>query len=170
MLKFTRNKPVLNDLTGNSVCLADYDALVMGASAGGFHAFTKILEPLPADFPVPILLVQHLHQDDDGGFAEYLSKITQLRVTEPVDKEIITPGTVYVAPAGYHMLVEPDASISLSTTEKVNWSRPSIDVLFESAADVWGERVIAIILSGASCDGTAGIRAIRDAGGLTIAR
>jgi two-component system chemotaxis response regulator CheB len=125
---------------------------------------------LPIDFSLPVLLVQHLHHDDDGAFAVHLAAVSKLPVIEPCDKEPIAGGYVYIAPAGYHMLVEQNGTIALSTEEKVNWSRPSIDVLFESAARIWGERVVAFILSGASNDGTAGIRAIKAAGGLTIAQ
>ncbi len=157
-------------ITAKNQCLRIYDAIVMGASAGGFKAFTAILAALPSDFALPVLMVQHLHREDEGGFARHLAGMSKLPVVEPCDKEQITPGRVYVAPADYHMLVERDGSISLSTEAKVNWSRPSIDVLFESAAEVWGERVMAIILSGASNDGAAGIRAIKSSGGLTIAQ
>lgn len=142
----------------------------MGGSAGGFKAFALILESLPPDFKIPILLVQHLHRDDDGTFAGHLASSSKLPVIEPCDKEQIAAGHVYVAPAGYHMLVEQDGTIALSTEEKVNWSRPSIDVLFESAARIWGERVMAVIFSGASNDGAAGIQSVKAAGGLTIAQ
>lgn len=147
-----------------------YDVVVMGASAGGFRAFTAILEALPADFPLPILLVQHLHAEDAGGFARHLASVSRMPVVEPDDKETIRPGWVHVAPAGYHMLVEHAGTIALSVDEKVNWSRPSIDVLFESAAEIWGDRVFAAILSGASNDGSAGILALKRAGALTIAQ
>ena len=149
---------------------ADFEAVVMGGSAGGFKAFSAIVDALPVDFSLPVLLVQHLHRDDDGAFAGHLDAASQLPVIEPCDKEPIVGGHVYIAPAGYHILVEQNGTIALSTEEKVNWSRPSIDVLFESAARKWGERVIAVILSGTSSDGTAGIRAIKAGGGLTIAQ
>ena len=149
---------------------AGFEAVVMGGSAGGFKAFSAIVDALPVDFPLPVLLVQHLHRDDDGAFAGHLAAASQLPVIEPCDKEPIVGGHVYIAPAGYHILVEHNGTIALSTEEKVNWSRPSIDVLFESAARKWGERVVAVILSGTSSDGTAGIRAIKAGGGLTIAQ
>lgn len=155
---------------GNSARSAAFEAVVMGGSAGGFKAFALILESLPPDFRIPILLVQHLHQDDGGAFAGHLAATSKLPVIEPCDKERIAGGNVYVAPAGYHMLVEQDGTVALSTEEKVNWSRPSIDVLFESAARIWGEKVMAVIISGASNDGTAGIQAVQAAGGLTIAQ
>lgn len=149
---------------------AGYEAVVMGGSAGGLKVFSAIVGTLPRGFKIPILLVQHLHYEDDGAFARHLAATSKLPVIEPCDKESIAGGTVYVAPAGYHMLVEQDRTIALSTEEKVNWSRPSIDVLFESAAGVWSERVVAVILSGASNDGTAGLEIVKSAGGLTIAQ
>jgi two-component system, chemotaxis family, protein-glutamate methylesterase/glutaminase len=144
--------------------------VVMGGSAGGFKALTVILSALPEDFPLPILLVQHLHPSDDGTFARQLKNHVKLPVIDPSDKERIEPGQVYVAPADYHLLVERNRTIALSTEERVHWSRPSIDVLFESAALALGKCIIAVILSGASDDGAAGIRAVKVAGGLTIAQ
>ena len=150
--------------------IAHYRAVIMGGSAGGLEALDDILSVLPSDFALPVLMVQHLHPSDDGSFARHLGRITRLHVIEPCDKERIEPGCVYTAPANYHMLVEPNGTIALSVNEKVNWSRPSIDVLFGSAARAWGESVIAVILSGASADGTKGIWAVKEAGGLTIAQ
>ncbi|MFZ2804904.1 MAG: chemotaxis protein CheB [Desulfosalsimonadaceae bacterium] len=144
--------------------------IVIGGSAGGFEALKVILSILPADFSLPILAVQHLHSADEGLFAQHLCCTSRLAVVTPCDKEQIHPGRVYVAPANYHMLVERNGVIALSIDEKVNWSRPSIDVLFESAAYAWGKRVIAIILSGANDDGTNGMRTVKWAGGLTIAQ
>jgi two-component system chemotaxis response regulator CheB len=142
--------------------------LVIGASAGGGEVLLKILSRLPADYALPILLVQHLHPGDDGGFAEHLDRELELRVVTPSDKQKIESGHVYVAAANYHMLVERNGSIALSTEGRVNWSRPSIDVLFDSAAHAWGEKVIAILLSGASSDGTEGMRTVKALGGLTV--
>ena len=131
---------------------------------------TAILAALSADFELPVLVVQHLHPSDDGAFARHLARVTRLTVVEPCDKEQIEGGRVYAAPANYHMLVDRNGSISLSVDEKVNWSRPSIDVLFESAAIALGEAVVAVLLSGASVDGAEGMHAVREAGGLTIAQ
>jgi two-component system, chemotaxis family, protein-glutamate methylesterase/glutaminase len=147
-----------------------YKAIVMGGSAGGFEALSVILSSLPSDFDLPVLVVQHLHAGDAGSFARHLARATRLTVVEPCDKERIARGRVYVAPANYHMLVEQNQTIALSVDEKVNWSRPSIDVLFESAARAFGESMIAVILSGASADGAKGMLAVRKAGGLTIAQ
>lgn len=144
--------------------------VVIGCSAGGFDALSAILTLLPCDYLLPILVVQHLYVDDGGAFADHLARECCLKVVEPCDKDRIEPGCVHVAPANYHMLVERDGTIALSVNEKVNWSRPSIDVLFESAANAFGEGVIAVILTGASSDGARGIQAICEAGGHTIAQ
>lgn len=143
--------------------------VVLGCSAGGFKAVTTVLSALSANFPLPVLLVQHLHPDDDGLFAGHLSLASPLPVSEPFDKEEIRPGHVYVAPANYHMLVEHGGTVALSTDEKVHWSRPSIDVLFESAAHAFGRTVIAVIMTGASEDGSQGIRTIKSQRGFIIA-
>ena len=149
---------------------SDFRAVVIGGSAGGVEALTVIISALPANFALPILVVQHLHQSDNGSFSAHIARMTHLPVIEPCDKERIECGHVYTAPANYHMLVNRDWTISLSVDGRVNWSRPSIDVLFESAALAWGKSVIAILISGANSDGTKGMGAIREAGGLTIAQ
>lgn len=151
-------------------CFVCHEAVVMGGSAGGFKALAAILSALPPNFSLPILVVQHLHPGDDSLFTRHLASTTRLPVIEPCDKQRIERGHVYVAPANYHMLVEQSGTIALSVDDKVNWSRPSINVLFESAALAWGERVIAILLSGANDDGAAGMLTIKESGGLTIAQ
>ncbi|MCF8114783.1 MAG: chemotaxis protein CheB [Desulfarculaceae bacterium] len=145
-------------------------AVVIGGSAGGSEAHLRLLGGLPVDFPCPILVVLHLHHSDGGALAQHLARVSKLEVVDPSDKEPIVPGRVYVAPANYHMLVERQGSIALSTEERVNWSRPSIDVLMESAAHAWGDGLIAIVLSGANSDGAQGLVAVKAAGGLTIAQ
>lgn len=147
-----------------------YAAIVVGGSAGSLDVLKQLLPALPATLPMPLLLVEHLHTSDNGAFASHMGRLTTLRVVEPCDKMRICAGTLYCAPANYHMLVERDRSIALSVDARVNWSRPSIDVLFESAADVWGRALLAILLSGASVDGTRGLRAIKAAGGRTLAQ
>lgn len=149
---------------------SDFRAVVIGGSAGGVAALGAILSALPVNFALPILVVQHLHPGDNGSFASHVASMMRLPVIEPCDKEKIKCGHLYTAPANYHMLVEKNGTISLSVDSRVNWSRPSIDVLFESAAQVWEEAVIAIILSGANADGAKGMRAVWEAGGLTIAQ
>ena len=153
-------------MTGEHV----YRGVVIGGSAGGVEALVVILAALPADFRLPLLVVQHLHASDDGAFSRHLAHRVRRPVMEPCDKQPIEPGQIYTAPANYHMLVEKDDTISLSVDDKVNYSRPSIDVLFESAAHAWGTGVIAVILSGANNDGTEGMRKIKAVGGLNIAQ
>jgi two-component system chemotaxis response regulator CheB len=145
-----------------------FEAAVIGVSAGGLHALKTILPALPEAFPLPIAVVQHLDAQADTYLADYLDRLSAIAVKEADDKEALQPGTAYLAPAGYHLLVEPDRSLSLSVDEKVNFSRPSIDLLFESAADAFGEKLIGIVLTGANSDGARGLKAIRDRGGLTI--
>ncbi|MBN1607362.1 MAG: chemotaxis protein CheB [Polyangiaceae bacterium] len=147
-----------------------YAAVAIGGSAGGLEALSLILAALPGDFALPILAVQHLHPTDSGYLAEHLGGLSALAVSEARDKEIVRSGHVYLAPANYHLLVEKDHTLSLSVDEKVSWARPSIDVLFDSAARAWGQRLIGVILSGANHDGTEGMRVIKRRGGLTIAQ
>ena len=147
-----------------------YRAVAVGGSAGGLVALTELLAPLPADFPVPILVAQHLHKTDGGQFAEHLASKVALQVTVARDKEIVEPAHVYVAPADYHLLVEPEGTLALSVDPKVRWARPSIDVLFESAARAWSDALVGVILSGANEDGAAGMRLIRQLGGLVVAQ
>ncbi len=145
-----------------------YKAIVIGASAGGLKAFFRILPKLPKDFPLPILIAQHLHQESDSLLVELLSPKVKLKVKEAVAHEPISPGTIYIAPPGYHLLVEPDYTTALSVDEAVNYSRPSIDVLFESAASVYKDHLIGILLTGANNDGAQGLKAIADYKGLVI--
>ena len=143
-------------------------AVVMGASAGGGLALVELFSRLPTDFRLPVMVVQHLHPDDDGGFAKHLDRETTITVVTVRDKQPITPGQVYVAPANYHLLVERNGTLALSTEGRVSGSRPSIDVLFDSAATAWGPGLMAILLSGASPDGTQGLEAVKTLGGLTV--
>ncbi len=142
--------------------------VVIGGSAGSTKPFEHILDALSADFALPILFVQHRQANDVERRYQYPS--TRLQVIEPCDKTKIVSGSVYIAPANYHMLLEQGGTIALSIDPKVKWSRPSIDVLFESAAFAQGKQIIAVLLSGANNDGTRGLRDIRQAGGLTIAQ
>jgi two-component system chemotaxis response regulator CheB len=146
----------------------DYNAVVIGASAGGVNALHKVLVPLPADIAIPILVVQHRLPTPDDYLAFSLNKSCQLVVKEAEEKEPVEPGTVYVAPANYHLLVERDQTLSLSVDDKVCYSRPSIDVLFETAAEVYRSGLVGIIMTGASGDGAAGLGRIKENGGLTI--
>lgn len=148
--------------------LTGYDAIVIGASAGGFAALTAILPRLSAALPQAVVVVQHLHPEGGEYMVEFLSQHCALPVKEAEDKEPILSGVIYVATAQYHLLIERDRSFSLSVDDKVNYSRPSIDVLFESAATTYGPRLIGVVLTGANADGAAGLAAIKAGGGLTI--
>lgn len=143
-------------------------AVVLGASAGGLVALAAVLERLPGDYPLPLLAVIHRAPAEAGSMADYFAARCRLRLEEPCSGETALPGRVYLAPPDYHLLVERDGTLSLSVDEKVNFSRPSIDVLFESAAAAWGPGLIGVLLTGANCDGAAGLLAIRRAGGLTL--
>lgn len=145
-----------------------YKAIVMGVSAGGLPALKTILSGLPSSFPLPIAIVQHRDERADSFLAEYLDRNSKLNVREAEDKEPLHAGKVYIAPAGYHLLIEPDKSFSLSADPRVNYSCPSIDVLFESAVDVYQEMLIGVILTGANSDGAHGLKSIKARGGLAI--
>jgi len=145
-----------------------YEAVVIGASAGGLQALKTLLPALPAAFAPPIIIVQHIGGRSDNFMVEYLNQISQITVKEAEDKEPLCSGTAYVAPPGYHLLVEPDRSLSLSVDARVNYSCPSIDVLFESAADAFGTVLIGIVLTGANADGAHGLKTIKQHGGLAI--
>ncbi len=146
----------------------DIKAIVIGASAGGLYALKKLLPALPASFPCPVLVVQHLSPHSDNYMVRMLDELSPLVVKEADEKEPVIPGTVYVAPPDYHLLVEEDFTLSLSVEEKVNYSRPAIDVLFETAADAYGRHLMGIILTGANADGANGLLAVKKRGGFTI--
>lgn len=148
----------------------NYEAVVIGVSAGGFKALHVLLSGLPGNFSVPIVIVQHRRSSLDNYMVTSLNRHCRILVKEAEEKEKIMPGTVYIAPADYHLLVEKDRTFSLSVDEHVCFSRPSIDVLFETAADAYKECLVGIILTGANADGSAGIRKIKAGGGLTIAQ
>jgi two-component system chemotaxis response regulator CheB len=145
-----------------------YEAVVLGVSAGGLQALKTLLPALPASFPLPIAIVQHIGERSDNFFSEYLDRSSSIIVKEAEDKEPLMARTAYLAPPGYHLLIEADRSFSLSVDPRVNHSCPSIDVLFESAAKAFGESLIGIILTGANADGAQGLKTISEHGGLTI--
>jgi len=145
-----------------------YRAIVIGASAGGLYAIRDLLVPLPSDFRIPIIIVQHLSPTSENYMVEFLNKTTSLNIKEVDEKEPIKPNMVYIAPPNYHVLIEEDETFSLSADEKVNYSRPSIDVLFYSAADIYKNNLIGVVLTGANDDGARGLFAIRKNGGLGI--
>lgn len=145
-----------------------FDAVVIGASAGGLEAVLAILANLPASYHLPVVALLHLPSHGNSRLAEVFAARMMMPVREAADKEKLTRGTVYVAPGGYHLLVERDGSFSLSCEEPVNYSRPSIDVLMETAADAWRARLAGILLTGANEDGAGGLARIGEQGGLTI--
>lgn len=142
-------------------------AIVIGASAGAVQALSQILPRLPASYPLPVIVVVHVPAAPSGLVTLFRSKC-DVSVREPEDKEPILPGAVYFAPPGYHLLVEHDGSFALSTDEPVLFSRPSIDILFESAADSYRNALVGVILTGANEDGAAGVAAIGEAGGTVL--
>ncbi len=141
--------------------------IVMGGSLGAMHSAQSILQALPADFALPIVIALHRPPDAEDLLTPLLQRGCALRVSEVIDKEPVEAGRVYVAPPDYHVLIEPDC-LSVSVDERVNHARPSIDVLFESAALVHGRRAIGVILSGAGLDGAAGAAAIAQCAGTVL--
>jgi two-component system chemotaxis response regulator CheB len=139
----------------------------VGTSWGGLAALSKLLRDLPADFGLPVVVVQHRGKDSDRLLAELLQDTTDLKVCEVEDKEPLTPGMVHIAPANYHVLVD-DGYLSLTLDEPVRFSRPSIDVMFASAADTYGPRAIGVVLTGANEDGARGLADIVKRGGLAL--
>ena len=175
---------------------SDYDLVVIGASLGGVTALRQVLAELPAGFPAAVAIVQHRRPDADSPLAHLLAQlpadfpaalaivqhrrpdadsplqqllgaVSLLPVREPRDRERLEPGVVYLGPAGYHLLVEA-GWLALSVEGPVSWARPSIDVLFESAAEAYRRRVAAVLLTGSSEDGAAGVAAVARRGGLTV--
>ncbi|MCW2971862.1 MAG: cheB 1 [Thermoleophilia bacterium] len=147
----------------------DRDIVCIGASWGGLDALRVLLARIDASFPAPICIVQHRGEDDGGVtlLVDFLERVTTLRVCEAEDKQPLTAGHVYVAPAGYHMLIN-DGHVALSVEDRVRWSRPSVDVLFESAAADQGCHVTAVVLTGANDDGARGVQAVHTAGGTVL--
>lgn len=142
------------------------EAVVVGASAGAVEALLEILPALPASLPAPLLIVVHVPRDRRSALPDLFAQRCRVPVLEAEDKLPIEPGTVYFAPSGYHLLVERGGVLALSVDDPVNLSRPSIDVLFESASWAFGAHLLGIVLSGANADGAAGLGHIRSRGGL----
>lgn len=159
------SKSTLNSLGERALRL-----VVIGASWGGLQVISSILRQLPADFSLPILIAQHRfrHRRGEAFLAQTLGAECKLKVIEPDDKEHIHAGCVYIAPRDYHLLVESEGVLSLSSDELVNFSRPAIDPLFESAADVYRKELLGIILTGANSDGAKGLQAVKEHGGMAL--
>ena len=143
-------------------------AVAIGASAGAVQALLNVLPALPANLSVPVLVVVHVPPDRDNVMVPLLQAKCRLTVKEAEDKEPLVGGVVYFAPSDYHLLVEADHHLALSSEEPVKYSRPSIDVLFETAADAYGPGLVGVIMTGANEDGAAGLKAVLDAGGVAI--
>ncbi|MFL5478900.1 MAG: chemotaxis protein CheB [Gemmatimonadaceae bacterium] len=144
-----------------------YAVVVLGTSWGGLSAMTTLFAALPEDYPIPIVMVQHRGKDSDRLLAQLLQDKTDLTVCDIEDKDALEPGTVHVAPADYHVMLE-SGYLSLTIEEPVRFSRPSIDVLFESAANTYGARTIGVVLTGANEDGARGLAAIVRRGGRAL--
>jgi two-component system chemotaxis response regulator CheB len=148
--------------------LKEIEAVVIGASAGGIQALSVVLPALSAQLRSAVFVVLHLPRDRPSVLPEIFGRKCALPVREAEDKEAVVPGTVYFAPTNYHLLLDPGPQLALSADDPVHHSRPSVDVLFESAADIYRERLLGIILTGANEDGASGLAAVHDAGGMTI--
>ena len=144
-----------------------FELIVVGCSLGGMDALKTILRTLPGTFPVPIAVVQHRHRASNEGLPAFLRRQTDLKVVDAEDKQPIEKGSIYLAPANYHLLVER-GNFNLSVDEAVAYSRPSIDVLFESAADAYGKALAGVVLTGANDDGARGAERIKKRGGFLI--
>lgn len=140
--------------------------LVIGGSAGSLDVLLTVLPALRSDLLFPLILVLHRKNNSDSNLSDLLAFKTSLPVKEAEDKDILKPGCIYIAPADYHLLVEKDRTVSLDFSEKVNFSRPSLDVTFETAAEAFGTELAALLLSGASSDGTQGLKAVKKYNGI----
>jgi two-component system chemotaxis response regulator CheB len=144
-----------------------YELLVIGGSAGSLDVLIRLLPALRKDLPMAIVIVLHRNYSE-SLLQEVLSERMYRTVTDAEEKDVLLPGSVYLAPADYHLLIEKDHTFSLDYSEKVNYSRPSIDVTFETAAEAYGAACVGVLLSGANADGVNGLATIRSKGGVTI--
>jgi two-component system, chemotaxis family, protein-glutamate methylesterase/glutaminase len=149
------------------ILMNKYELLIIGGSAGSLEVILEVLPLLRHDLDYAILLVLH-RRSGDSLLTGLLSDKTSLEVKEAEEKEAITPGVIYIAPADYHLLVEKDKTLSLDYSEKIHYSRPAIDASYETAAEAYGPLLIGVLLSGANADGAEGLLKIKQAGGLTI--
>jgi two-component system chemotaxis response regulator CheB len=147
-----------------------FDIVAVACSAGGLNALSEILSRLPTNFPIPVVIVQHLDPRHQSLMAEILSRRTSLAVKEAEEGKGLNPQTVYIAPPNRHLLIRPNGTISLSDSELVHFLRPSADLLFESVAGSYKERAIAVVLTGTGTDGAMGVQAIKKMGGTVIAQ
>jgi len=145
-----------------------YEAIVIGVSSGGLSALKILFSRLPKDFNTPIIIVQHINPLSESLWIKLLNDKSNLEIKEADEKESIEPGKVYIAPPNYHLLIEKNKTFTLTVDVRVNFARPSIDVLFESAADAYRKNLIGIVLTGSNNDGTNGIKRIQEYGGLVV--
>ena len=155
-------------MTTRTPATRDIDAVAIGASAGGIEVLSVLLSSLPASCRASVIIVVHIPRERPSLLPDVFGAKCALPVREAEDKEPVQPGTVYFAPPDYHLLVDRGPAFALSSDEPVHFSRPSIDVLFDSAADIYGERLLGLILTGANQDGAEGLAAIGRAGGRTV--
>jgi two-component system, chemotaxis family, protein-glutamate methylesterase/glutaminase len=146
----------------------NYEAIVIGVSSGGMNAMKVMFSLLPKEFNTPIIIVQHISSQSENLWIRLLNDKSNLYIKEADEKESIEHGKVYIAPPNYHLLIERNKTFSLTIDERVNYARPSIDVLFESAAEAYKNKLIGVILTGSNNDGTNGLKRIKEYGGLTI--
>lgn len=143
-------------------------AIVIGASAGGYEALRKVFGRLSPKLSAPVIVVLHSAPTEQTSLAQSYVRSATLPVTEAMERSRILPGHIYIAPAGYHLLIEKNEHFALSVDERVRYSRPSIDVLFESAAEVWRSALVGVVLTGANDDGAQGLAAIRSHRGIAV--
>lgn len=147
---------------------ANYEIVLIGGSAGSLEVLLQILPNIKSLNSFALVIVLHRKSGEDNLLENLISFKTEVPVQDVEDKVPVESGNIYIAPSDYHLLFEKDRTLSLDTSEKINYSRPSIDVAFESAAEIYGNEMAAILLSGANADGTIGLAAVKQAGGLTI--
>lgn len=145
-----------------------YELIVIGCSMGGMAALEAIFSQIPGSFDVPIIVAQHRYRTSGEALPAFLRRHSELQVVDATDKQWIKPGNVYLAPANYHLLVDRGGELSLSVDEVVSYSRPSIDVLFESAANAYTSGTIGVVLTGANADGAVGAKRIKERGGFVV--
>ena len=142
--------------------------IIIGGSAGSLQVILGIIPTIGPDMPLPIVIVLHRHVDFESNLGDLLSSKTRATIKEVEEKEPILPGTIYIAPADYHVLIEKDYTFSLDYSEKVNFSRPSIDVTFRCAADVYDKKLVCVLLSGGNADGVNGMEYAKERGGVLV--
>lgn len=168
-MEIVKQKPAQRSRPASQLLPTRYDVVVVGSSAGGLRALTELLRPLGAEFPAAIVVVQHLAPAHKSMLPQLVARSTSLRVKQAEDGDRLLPGVVYIAAPDRHLLLSP-GRLELTRTRQVHYSRPSIDLLFVSAAEAYGKRCLAVVLSGSGKDGSAGIRAVKQAGGMAIAQ